>query len=75
VLGPLTFDRAAFEAKVFEKSPLLPRHFDVMLGDVAEKKAIAWQIMQMPAAKQSAIWEDLQRCRVYYPNAVVENAK
>jgi hypothetical protein len=71
----VTFDRAAFEAKVAEKSPLLPRHFDVMLGDVADKKALAWQIMNMPAAKQYAILEDFQRCRVFFPNATVENAK
>jgi hypothetical protein len=71
----VTFDREAFEAKVAEKSPLLPRHFDVMLGDVSDKKALAWQIMNMPAAKQYAILEDFQRCRVFFPNAVVENAK
>jgi hypothetical protein len=71
----MSFDRLAFEAKVAEKSPLLPRQFDDMLGDVVAKKAVAWQILQMPAAKQYAIWQDLQICRVFFPNATVENAK
>jgi hypothetical protein len=71
----MSFNRAAFEAKVAERSPLLPRHFDIMLGSVEEKKALAWQIIQMPAAKQYAIWEDLQRLRMYHPNATLVDAK
>lgn len=70
----MTFNRAAFEAKVAEKSPLLPRHFDEMLGSVREKKAVAWQILQMPAAKQYAIWQDLQVVRVFFPGALIDKA-
>jgi hypothetical protein len=69
----MTFNRPAFERLVAERSSLSPEQFDRMLGGevTAENKAIAWQLLQLEAKHQYAVWQVVKA----FPEAHVEKVK
>ncbi len=71
-VSAMAFDRAAFESKVSERSPLSPEQFDKMLGKVDKtNKVTAWQLMQMSAKAQFTIWQVVKE----FPEARVETIR
>lgn len=47
---------SAFVAAVHQHSPLQPWQIEALIGDIAERKALAWQFMRLPPVLQMQAW-------------------